>query len=51
MILGVLYLQGISGTPDFEQARQWLQRAVDNGNENAREILKQIEQARQAIGQ
>ena len=45
LLLGMLYFQGVTGTPDFEKAKQWLQRAADNGNENARTILEQLAQA------
>jgi TPR repeat protein len=45
----MLYLKGISGTPDFAQAKEWFRRAAENGNKDARAILEQLEQAASAL--
>ena len=44
--LGIIYLEGDRVDPDLEKAKMWLERAADQGNEQAKknfEIVKNLE--------
>ena len=40
--LGVLYEKGLGGTQDLAKAREWYQKAVAAGNEDAGKRLKEL---------
>jgi TPR repeat protein len=40
--LGVMYRKGEGGVQDDAKAREWIQKAADAGNENAKKMLKEL---------
>ena len=45
-MLGMLTLYGVGTTKNAEQGMKWLERAEENGNEDAQALLEQLRQAR-----